>query len=233
MASVKAMVGDAFGRLLFREVKVTNIDDLSAHFRKLTLQSDSLQGASFLAGDKVQVLISGEGTRTYTPFDCDPATGVMHFLVYLHGDAPGSAWARTLEVGHRFRAFGPRSSLPLTDQSAPLVLFGDETSFAVAAAVRGLGSAFVFEVASSSESTGIVSALKIPNAVIIERRTGDAHFDELEARLQASLTPHTTLVMTGKAQTIQALRSRLKTTAVVYAGHKVKAYWSVGKRGLD
>jgi hypothetical protein len=41
------------------------------------------------------------------------------------------------------------------------------------------------------------------------------------------------LVLTGHAQTIQAVRARLKQERVAYAGQKVKAYWADGKKGLD
>ena len=68
----------------------------------------------------------------------------------------------------------------------------------------------------------------------VERKAGDAHLARVHERLRDVLRakPDATLVMTGRAQSIQALRSRLKGDGE-RATPKVKAYWAVGKAGLD
>ncbi len=239
MVSGKAVIGGVLGRFIFRDASVQQVRDLSRHFRWLELEGADLCGASWSAGDKVQVFLPKVGMRTYTPLAWDTARGTAQFLVYLHGTTPGAQWARGVRVGDRCQFLGPRGSLALAALRGPVVLFGDETSFAVAHALRGLRPGAqdieqVFEVSSRAESEAVLPELGLERSAIIQREVGDVHLPELAARLQAAVTarPGTQLVMTGRAQSIQFLRAQLRR-AGVSAEQKVKAYWSQGKTGLD
>ena len=68
----------------------------------------------------------------------------------------------------------------------------------------------------------------------VERTPGDAHLMEVHARLREALgkRPGALLVMTGRAQSIQALKSRFKLEGPAVSSRN-KPYWSVGKTGLD
>ena len=239
MASVKKIVGDVVGKWLFRELFIEAIDDVAPRFRRLSLAGPDLKGVSFSAGDKVQVLLDA-GFRTYTPFAFDAESGRMSFLVFDHGDTPGSVWGRNAKVGDSFRVFGPRGSLPLASWDTPAVIFGDETSFAVARSLRehrgGVSTIrCVFEVSDMSAAATAVSALELQNADLVQRQPGDAHTGEVAARVRAALEKSAggKLALTGKAQSIQSLQRELKAQPVSYAGQKAKAYWAPGKRGLD
>jgi hypothetical protein len=72
-------------------------------------------------------------------------------------------------------------------------------------------------------------------ASVVQRQAERAHLADLEAQLRAALAQHAdaTLVLTGHAQMIQAIRARLKERPVSFRGQKVKAYWADGKKGLD
>jgi ferric-chelate reductase (NADPH) len=239
MATVKKLLGDVLGKLVFRELTVDQARSVAPGFRRLDLSGEGMRGAPFEAGDKVQIMLDGD-MRTYTPFAVDRARGALSFLVYSHGDSPGAAWGRRVAVGDRIRVFGPRGSLPLTGLTGPVLLFGDETSFAVARALRDArggdvkGTAFVFEVTSKAAAAAALAHLELGDAQVVERR-GEAHLDEVELQVRRELAaqPLANLVLTGKAQSIQALRARLKAKPPTYAGQKVKPYWAVGKRGLD
>lgn len=65
---------------------------------------------------------------------------------------------------------------------------------------------------------------------LVARAPGNAHLDELDAQLRARTG--STLDLTGKAQSIQGLRARLEAKPA-FSAQKVKAYWALGKRGLD
>jgi ferric-chelate reductase (NADPH) len=164
----------------------------------------------------------------------------MSFLVYVHGDAPGGQWAKTVAVGDHVHVFGPRGSLALSKLEGPVVFVGDETSFAVARSLRehrgaSNGLSFVFEVSSRSESILGLEHLELTSDSIVERKNDDSHLGELEerARMELAAKPNSNLVLTGKAQSIQAIRKGLKARPIDYATQTVKAYWSPGKKGLD
>ena len=239
MASIGKTLGDSLKKLIFREVQVTGIQDLSASFRRLDLSGDSLRGARCAPGDKVQLALE-DGARTYSPFAWDGVRGAMSLLLYRHGDTSSLRWANGVAEGEGLYVFGPRGSLGLGSSRGPLVLFGDETSFGVAhALLESHGSkaelSFVFEGSGRSELSPVLEALQLPSAALIERREDERHLTEVEERLRAALTlnPESRLVLTGKAQSIQTLRKALKARPVRHAGQIVKAYWSPGKRGLD
>ncbi|HKO50504.1 MAG TPA: siderophore-interacting protein [Polyangiaceae bacterium] len=239
MASIGKALGDSLKKLIFREVRVTGFQDLSASFRRLDLSSKSLRGARYTPGDKVQLALE-DGPRTYSPFAWDGLRGAMSLLLYRHGDTSSVRWANAVSEGDLEYVFGPRGSLGLGSSNGPIVLFGDETSFGVARALLESRASrselcFVFEGSDRSESSSVLDVLQLPGAALIERRPDQAHLAEVEERLRAALMrqPESRLVLTGKAQSIQALRKSLKARPVAHAGQIVKAYWSPGKRGLD
>jgi NADPH-dependent ferric siderophore reductase len=238
MASGKALLGSVLGKLIFREAEVMQVREVSPHFREIQLASPALVNAGWRPGDKVQVFLPGLGMRTYTPMSWDLARGTTRFLVYLHGATPGAEWARRVQVGDRCQLFGPRRSIELDSSDASVVFFGDESSFAVAHALHQahpeVQVSWLFEVSYAEESLGVLRELGLEGARTVERTPGETHLPELAGQLQAMLASSegARLFMTGKAQSIQALRTRLKADGVSRGG-KVKAYWSVGKEGLD
>ena len=234
MSTVKKLLGDTLGKLIFREAAVAGVRAIGASFRLLDLSGDGLRGAPFTPGDKVQVFLDEGDTRTYTPFRVDPARGTMQLLLYVHGDGPGARWGRAVAVGQRVRLFGPRGSIALPDLRGPVVLVGDETSLAVARALgdhRGAsdGVSIVLEVSSTAESAAAADALGLSPALV--ERTGGAAALEREVRAALARTPGANLVLTGAAPTIQALRRGLRGAAT--GAIKSKPYWAPGKRGLD
>jgi len=237
MASGKGLLMEALGRLLLRESRVTAVKSVGDRLVSIELSGAGLCGVAWVPGDKVQVLLPSRDARTYTPVRWDSAAGVTELLVYRHpGDTPGTAWSRAVAVGDVCRFVGPQRSVRAPDDR-PVVLFGDETSFAVA---RALASslpagrvAAVFEVASRADSDASLRSLDLADAVTVERAADGAHHVLVAERLRDALARKAgaELVMTGCAQSIQAVRALIKA-----AGAKPgtsKAYWSVGWTGLD
>ncbi|MFP2962654.1 siderophore-interacting protein [Myxococcus sp. 1LA] len=236
MASAKALLGSVLGRFIFTDSRVTRIHERSPVFRQLDCEGPALKGQEWTPGDKVQVFLPGLGMRTYTPLSWDAERGATSFLVYLHGGSPGAKWGREVKVGDTVQFFGPRRSLALEAGNAPVVLFGDETSFAVAYAFRTAAKRDVtplFEVTAPDACEPALRELGF-EAPLVAREPGDAHLARIHERLRAALRekPGAVLVMTGRAQSIQALRARLRGDGAP-ATSKVKAYWAVGKTGLD
>ncbi len=228
----------AVGRFLFRASTVTDVVDVAPGFRRIHLEGEDLKDVGFEPGDKLQIFLPGAGMRTYTPIHWDARRGSTTLLGFVHGDSPASRWIRRASVGDVCRFFGPRRSIRLTELGPEIVLFGDETSFALARAARlELGEAplsLVLEVGSSADASPLLADLGLPNATLVERRSNDGHLDALADALGAALAgrPAAALVMTGRARAIQEMRSRLGSTDKARRG-KNKAYWSLGREGLD
>jgi ferric-chelate reductase (NADPH) len=246
-AAATANVGAAANPLVkmllgpfLRTAQVCDVRVLTPHFRLLTFKGDDLKNVDWQPGQKVQVLVGGFAKRTFTPMLWDARSGSTRLLGYAHGDAPGARWLAGLQVGDPCQWVGPRQSTRLNDVRRPALVFGDETSFALAYAMR-FGAQdmkdvqFLFEVSSEPESTQVLQALGITNAHLIERRAGDAHVDALErwaGRYMLDAAP-TAFVLTGKASSIQRLRGLLRRHRVQSTHIFSQAYWAAGKSGLD
>jgi ferric-chelate reductase (NADPH) len=230
-------------RWFMRPARVAAVETLSPHFRLVDLEGEALSNVAWTAGQKVQVAMgAGLSARTYTPMSWDADSGTTRLLTFAHGDGPGSRWASGLRQGDSCQFFGPRRSLDLSGPNlagleSPVVLFGDETSFGLAAAIRGTpqadGAIHVFEVSDVAESRRVAEAIGLGHATLIERVADDAQLAVAEAEVLPLAANGAHFVLTGKASSIQRVSRALKAAGVGSSRVKTKAYWAPGKVGLD
>jgi len=220
----------ALQKIFTRNARVLEIEELGPAFRLLTLGGDALRGVDWTPGDKLQLMLGGWTQRTYTPLDWDVDNGRTRILIYLHGDAPGTRWARALRQGDACAFFGPRKSVRLAPSASPVILFGDETSLGLAVALSAQATThMLFEVGKRSDVQAAIAQLQLHHAgVESEVHARDAH---MAALLQAH--PMADVVLTGKAASIQQMGHLLREHGVTAARRQSKAYWAPGKTGLD
>lgn len=220
-------LADLVNGLLLGSARVSAVEDVGPHFRRVAFEgeADLLQ---FRPGDKLQIRVADWTFRTYTPFALED--GRMQILAFDHeGGTPASRWLRALRVGDRVALFGPRKSIVLADVDARAALFGDETSIGLALAQRSLGqSSTVFLESIVPAETEAVLARFGLDAAVVQRVDSDAHLQQIATRVQAHDAP---LILTGRAKAIQTLRSALGADRRRIA--KTKAYWALGRAGLD
>ena len=221
-----------------RPARVAAVETLSPPFRLVHLEGEALRNVAWTVGQKVQVSMgSGLTARTYTPISWDADSGRTRMLTFAHGDGPGSRWASGLCEGDTCQFFGPRRSLDLSGLESPVALFGDETSFGLAAAFRdspqGAGAIHVFEASDVAESRPVLEAIGLGEATLIERTADDAHLAAAEAEMLRLAASSAHFVLTGKASSIQRVSRALKAVGVVSSRVMTKAYWAQGKTGLD
>ncbi|MGH8081793.1 MAG: siderophore-interacting protein [Lysobacter sp.] len=230
------LIERAVTRLLMRPVQVESVQAPDPDFRLIALQGESLKRCDWSPGDKVQLKLDGGlQTRTFTPIELDPVGGRMRILAYCHGQGPGSDWARDANAGELRSIFGPRSSLNLQNLASCTVVFGDETSFALAASLLRdePGLRCVFEVASPTRSQRVLDLLGIERVRLIERRSDDAHLDEALDAIQRSSEIRTSFVLTGRAPAVQRVGRELKARGLGTGALRIKPYWAPGRTGLD
>ncbi|XYI00702.1 siderophore-interacting protein [Sorangium sp. So ce1128] len=184
--------------------------------------------------------LGGWAFRTYTPMSWDVISGSTQLLLFLHGEAPGAAWGRALKVGDSCALFGPRDSLDLNALERPALLFGDETSFALAHAMRFTrrGAAdvrMVFEVTSKKVSESVLGHLGITNADVFERTSDESHLSGIESVAADHVQARSikSCALSGKASSIQRLNKRLRSLGLSSRQIRTRAYWAPGKEGLD
>lgn len=236
MASGKGILLGALGSLVLRDAVVRSVVDVAPGFRAVELAGAGLRGVDFQPGDKIQVLLPSREVRTYTPLRWDAETGATALLVHRRAPTPAGVWIRELAVGDVCRFVGPQRSLRLP-ALGPVVLFGDETSCAVALALAAATPGRTFAcVLEGTDEPAIRTALGdlAGRATIVPREPAEAHMPALVRALQAALarSPGAHLLLTGRAQAIQGVRAACKAKALPSPA-ATRAYWSLGKAGLD
>lgn len=233
------LLESAMHKLFMRHVHVLDIEAVGSAYRIVTLGGEALREIPWTPGDKIQIQLGGWVQRTYTPMDWDAENGRTRILVYLHADAPGTRWARTLRKGDPCIVFGPRKSIDRSRLRGPVIFLGDETSLGVATALFNHMSApaaqMLFEVSTIAETKPVVEQLQLDDAHLCARLENDGHFAELETHLSALLQMHAAadIVLTGKATSIQRITQLLRQRGIGADRRQSKAYWAPGKAGLD
>jgi ferric-chelate reductase (NADPH) len=231
---------DAVLSLFTKRASVTEVSRVGTDFSLVRLAGDELRGVSWLPGQKVQLAVRGFSQRTFTPLSWDAKKGTTTLFVYAHGDGPVARWAGALAPGAECSIFGPRASLDLSTLDRPGLVFGDETSFALAHALRftergSSGVELVFEVTSPRAAEDALAVLEIHGARLVERLANDAHLSTVEQVVEKLVRERAPrgAVLTGKASSIQAVSRRLRALGVDRRSIFSKAYWAPGKTGLD
>ena len=120
------------------------------------------------------------------------------------------------------------------------MLFGDETSFGLAHALRhtpggGQRVELVLEVTSLPAARAALDAIDVRGAVLVQRLADDAHLAEVEEVVRQLQHAHAAChwVLSGKATSIARLTKLLRAQETPRRLIHTKAYWAPGKSGLD
>lgn len=231
------LLESAMFKLFTRPAQVLDIEDLGGAFRLVSLGGEALRGVAWNPGDKLQLQLGGWVQRTYTPIGWDAQAGRTRILVYLHGEGPATQWARALRKGDNCILFGPRKSLDLAPPDRPVILFGDETSLGLAAALSAQARAVqvVLEVSHLAETMPAIDRLGLGHARVLARLDKDWHFAAVTRELAALLQtrPDAEIVLTGKGGSIQHVNQFLRRENIGRGRRQNKAYWAPGKAGMD
>jgi NAD(P)H-flavin reductase len=155
MSSAKGKILRFRSGVVLRRGTVIAARDIGG-FQRLVVRCERLHVAD---GQTVQNLLPSDDTRTYTPI---PSPGGMVLLGWKAAGGPGSHWLSNARPGDELAFVAPQRSLEL--DAGPVVLVGDETSVAVAAAFAterpGQTHAVIhadaaFDVRAAADSVGL------------------------------------------------------------------------------
>ncbi len=219
---------------------VTHVSDPARNFRSLTLHSDAFRNRTSTPGDKIRMVVGDGLLRTYTPFDWNDSAGTASLLAYHREEGSASRWLSGLHGGETCQVLGPQPSTALDRLQRPAVFVGDETSIALAHALKNTAAGivdvgFLFEVSSLVETGKLLTAIDITASDLVERTADDSHLALLERRLLdlvGSEAPRQ-FVFSGRSSTIQHLSRSLKRLGQSSAQMMVKVFWAPGKQALD
>jgi NADPH-dependent ferric siderophore reductase len=232
LRSAARVAGSVMGRFLTPAV----VGDVVVHAPALrTITLTTPKQIDWTPGDMIRIAVRDLSLRAYTPLNVE--AGAVTFLAHLAGSGPGSEWCARAETGQECRIFRQKS-IDLRKHVPAPVMIGDETSLGLhlAQAVTVADPpAGIFEVDDADAAAVALAHHSSRPATFVTRQAEDGHLDELGETVVDLLTsqPDATLCLTGRAQTIAALRRRLKDAGLAGRTAAVKAYWDVNRAGLD
>ena len=226
----------AFARLFLTRGEVHANALLAPGFHDVTLQGDGLRGAVWKPGGVIQIGMTAFSARTFTPVTWDAEAGSTRIVGYEHGGGPASEWLAKAATGTTCEFFGPRAAMDLSRARGAQLVFGDETSLALAFVAQGAGSGptrSLLEVSSTDAATAAAAAIGLAHATFVQRREDDAHLPEVVGLLDEMAPTTETFILSGKAPSIQKVRDGLKRLEIPSPRIIAKAHWAPGKVGLD
>jgi NADPH-dependent ferric siderophore reductase len=193
-------------------------------FRRLQLRWN---GKPFAAGAKVQLLLPSDEVRTYTPIRSP--TG-MTLLGWKHGDGPGACWLDEVRVGDEVPFVGPQRSLTLA--RGRLVVVGDETSIAVAAALADERPGQVHAVIQADAAAHVreaAASVGLTQIDVVAR--GDTLATTAAVVAHRSTANDGVCAVTGGSELVVEVRAALRKAGIREIA--TKTYWIPGRTGLD
>ncbi|MGH3726245.1 MAG: siderophore-interacting protein [Mycobacterium sp.] len=238
MAAIASRLSDMLSDVLFTPVHVIEATQLATCFVKIRIASPAFQRAQWTPGDKLQ-LRTRRGSlhvRAYTPMNWDNREGSTELLAFLHGDGLGARWFDDVTVGTDCDVVGPSGSLDLTKVSNSTVFVGDETSVALAHALRSIVPAAVciYEATDIASLCALLAMLKLNDNTLVVAKSPDSAtlLDELRKTLESSPRPYD-LIVSGDAATVNAVRRGARRWPHLAPRIKARAYWAQGRTGLS
>ncbi len=115
-----------------------------------------------------------------------------------------------------------------------MLFLGDESRVALACALRTVtnGVAFVFEARDPAGLSDVLAQLGITDRIAVVAKSADRADLLRQARNDAMQTSYT-LIVTGDAATVHAVRRDSRGWERKPRQVKGKAYWAEGRTGLD
>jgi NADPH-dependent ferric siderophore reductase len=236
MTRLAERLADLASGAMLDDARVTGCSRLSSEFVRVELSAEAFRKATWVPGAKLQ-LRPRRGSlslRTYTPISWDAGRGVTELIAYTHGTGPAAHWFEQVAEGQTCEVFGPRRSIDLREATGPALFIGDESSVALACALRTVTGDLtcVFEAHDPAGLTGVLAASGITGRVsVVAKSAGRADLLR-QARHDAMPAPYT-LVVTGDAATVHAVRRDSRGWERKPRQVKGKAYWAEGRTGLD
>lgn len=229
-------LADLASGVMLEDAQVTACSRLSPEFVRLELSAEAFGKATWVPGAKLQFRPrrGSMSLRTYTPTSWDTDRGVTELIAYTHGSGPAAHWFEQVTEGQTCEVFGPRRSIDLRDATGPALFIGDESSVALACALRTVTDdvTHVFEARDPAGLTTVLGQLGITDRIDVVAKSAD-RADLLRQARDAVMQEPYTLIVTGDAATVHAVRRDSRGWERKPRQVKGKAYWAEGRTGLD
>jgi len=216
-------------------MEVSHIESLSPSIKRIRFKGDFTH-LDFQEGYCIDFRVTDTDVRRYTLSLLDKENGVLELIVHLHGEGPGRRFMDALNVGEQVNVVQPRGHKYYNTMVAKYVIFGDETSLALACSFNEAFQqnlhdyCFIFEL--DDENTNVPERLGLKNCTVFPKigLFQDANWIGDLPQLQSADWQGAHFILTGNVLSVQTFRKVLKG----FDSGKVhtQGYWLKGKKGL-
>ncbi len=214
--------------------EVDEVTVLNERMLGVGITGPAVRGLSWTPGQHIRVQVGGTGPlgalRTYSVWAYDGER--IQLRIYLHGNGPGSDWARRVRAGDEVVFLTPRGDFVTRPASYHVFAGEDTASVAIGAMLRSLTEP-VYGVIEADRPEHLLD-LPLPS---VFRHGAPAAGSELLVEAVAALDlpdePGIAYVA-GEARTCQAVRRHVVTDRGWPRRSVVtKPFWTPGRRGMD
>lgn len=209
---------------------------LSPSVKRIGLKGD-FKTLHFPVGAFFDFRVTDTDARRYTVSHVNVEKNHLEFIAHIHRKGCGSDYMEQLKVGDNIRLNKPRGEQKYYDKSAEkLVIFGDETSLALACSflpvVKENKHLFQFIFELDEENKHIPELLGLENSMVFPKNNlfRDPHWINDLTIFKTQNWQDAHYVLTGNVTSVQTFKKVIKRNA--NAKVKLHGYWLEGKKGL-
>jgi len=209
---------------------------LSPSVKRIGLKGD-FKDLHFPVGAFFDFRVTDTDARRYTVSHVNVEKNHLEFIAYIHGKGCGSDYMQQLEVGDTISLNKPRGEQKYYDKSAEkLVIFGDETSLALACSFLPVLKKnkhlfqFIFEL--DDENKKVPELLGLENSLVFPKNNlfSDPNWINDLTIFKIENWQDAYYVLTGNVKSVQTFKKVIKSKANTKV--KLHGYWLEGKKGL-
>jgi NADPH-dependent ferric siderophore reductase len=217
-------------------ITISHIELLSPSLKKIRFMGD-FSRIDFPVGAYIDFRVNMNDARRYTVSHVTSDKDQLELIVHLHGDGPGRHYMDSLKIGDIIDLNRPRSERSYYARSANrLVIFGDETSLALACAflpeLKRKGHPFLFYLELDDENKYVPERLGLENYTVFQKHGNFQNQQWLDklSLLDDPAWADAHFVLTGNVKSAQAFKRAIKsrTNGKTF----LHGYWLEGKKGL-
>lgn len=267
MTTQKAMATQSRTQIFRTLAQIKSSQPVTPRLQRITLTGEGLTPlckGQRLPGDAIKLYLPAVGQpgfmpefrvlpsaehefaiRPYTIRRFDPEALELDIDVVLHGDSPGSVWARSVQAGDEVGFVGPRHDFLAPEDTEQYILLGDETALpAICAIAESLPETVKAEIFIEVE--GAADELAISSKADLNLRwlhRGDMHPAQSELLITAlrevtgsqdNILDKVFVWAAGETSIIRDLRRYLrKECGLAKENLHVAGYWRAGLNSAE
>ncbi len=221
---MKKWLSNILVKYLVKKAVVLSNEKIGEDFQLLTIKLPKKK--EWIPGQKIQIKVSENELRSYTPSMWADDKRTFQTLIYNHRSGPGALWSERALPQTKVQVVGPRKSLDIRELNKNIFFFGDETTFGLAFAL--IESHYVSSIKCFFEgkesSLPALKHLGLHEHFFLVKRDDDKHLDDC---LKQMLSVHTNevIILSGKQNSIAYMEKKLIEKGVPLELIQKKRYW--------